>query len=122
MAHKDNVNRDRCNDATKYYTFYIKHYTGCKENIIDEFFEELKNFKKVYDNQMRKINACPNVPRILEPTENYIFVVTLTTVSILIASFTLFILYKFTPMKVLLHSYLIKKKIHRINSLEEIRR
>ncbi|SBT01024.1 PIR Superfamily Protein, partial [Plasmodium malariae] len=50
---KDDAINNSCNDAIKYYKFYIKHYEGCNK-ISNNFCKELKNFKELYDNIMKK--------------------------------------------------------------------
>ncbi|SBS96094.1 PIR Superfamily Protein [Plasmodium malariae] len=101
-----------CNQIQDCYNFYIDHYDKCQKNKEDAFCEELSNFKKVYDNKMRNVAPCSGLPHILPPTQvDYIFVSSLTTSIALLTLFTLFFLYKFTPLKSWLHSRLKRKTI-----------
>ncbi|SBT00484.1 PIR Superfamily Protein [Plasmodium malariae] len=77
---------------------------------MNEFFEDLSNFKKAYDETMGDVSICPHVPKILALPKCYMFATSLTTTVILL-SFILFVLYKFTPIKSSLHSRLKRKKI-----------
>ncbi|SBS96289.1 PIR Superfamily Protein, partial [Plasmodium malariae] len=101
-----------CNQIQDCYNFYIDHYDKCQKNKEDAFCEELSNFKKAYDNKMRNVAPCSGLPHILPPTQvDYIFVASLTTSVALLTLFTLFFLYKFTPLKSWLHSRLKRKTI-----------
>ncbi|SBS92047.1 PIR Superfamily Protein [Plasmodium malariae] len=101
-----------CNQIQHCYNFYINHYDKCQKNKEDAFCEELSNFKKAYDNKMRKVAPCSGLPHILPLTQvDYIFVVSLTTSVALLTLFTLFFLYKFTPVKSWLHCHLKRKTI-----------
>ncbi|SCN12008.1 PIR protein [Plasmodium malariae] len=105
-------NEGYCNKIQECYNFYIKHYDKCQKNKENAFCEELSNFKKAYDNKMRKVAPCSSLPHILPPTQvDYIFVTSLTTSIALLTLFTLFFLYKFTPLKSWLHSRLKRKTI-----------
>ncbi|SBS92849.1 PIR Superfamily Protein, partial [Plasmodium malariae] len=105
-------NEGYCNKIQESYNFYIKHYDKCQKNKEDAFCEELSNFKKAYDNKMRNVAPCSGLPHILPPTQvDYIFVASLTTSIALLTLFTLFFLYKFTPLKSWLHSRLKRKTI-----------
>ncbi|SBT85632.1 PIR protein [Plasmodium malariae] len=105
-------NGDYCNKIQECYNFYIEHYDKCQKNKEDAFCEELSNFKKAYDNKMLKVAPCSGLPYILPPTQvDYIFVASLTTSVALLTLFTLFFLYKFTPLKSWLHSGLKRKTI-----------
>ncbi|SCP03059.1 PIR protein [Plasmodium malariae] len=105
-------NGDYCNKIQECYNFYIEHYDKCQKNKEDAFCEELSNFKKAYDNKMLKVAPCSGLPHILPPTQvDYIFVASLTTSVALLTLFTLFFLYKFTPLKSWLHSRLKRKTI-----------
>ncbi|SBS99503.1 PIR Superfamily Protein, partial [Plasmodium malariae] len=83
-----------CQSAQGCYDLYIRYYIECEESNSNEFCEELNNFREAYNKQMINVTACPNVPRILEPKKNYVIFASLTTLTVLIATFTLFLLYK----------------------------
>ncbi|SBT01181.1 PIR Superfamily Protein, partial [Plasmodium malariae] len=89
-------NCDKIKDCHK---FYVDNYKDCVGKERNPFCEELHNFKKAYEYKMRDVTACVNVPQFLPPEKrDYVFVSSLTTAIVLLATFTLFILYKFTPM------------------------
>ncbi|SBT85603.1 PIR protein [Plasmodium malariae] len=111
-----------CQSAQGCYDLYIRYYIECEESNSNEFCEELNNFREAYNKQMINVTACPNVPRILEPKKNYVFFASLTTLTVLIATFTLFLLYKFTPIKSWLYSRLQRKKIIQLIEVEEKKR
>ncbi|SBT86383.1 PIR protein [Plasmodium malariae] len=109
-----------CNKIQECYNFYTEHYDKCQKNSNDAFCEELINFKKAYDNKMSTVNPCPRLPYILPPTNtDYIFVASITTAITLLGTMTLFLLYKFTPLKSWLHSLSQRKKMIEVNEDQE---
>ncbi|KAI4840531.1 hypothetical protein MKS88_001260 [Plasmodium brasilianum] len=109
-----------CSKIQECYSFYIEHYDKCQKNSNDAFCEELINFKKAYDNKMSTVNPCPGLPHILPPTNtDYIFVASITTAITLLGTMTLFLLYKFTPVKSWLHSLSQRKKMIEVNEVQE---
>ncbi|SBT85434.1 PIR protein [Plasmodium malariae] len=140
-SHYDNFdkfngkNRDSdghiCNSVRECYNIYNDNYKKCQINSNDPFCEELINFKKAYDNKMDKLSPCKDLPKtlphieqastqILPPKkEDYVFVPILTTSIVLLMSFTIFFLYKFTPLKSWIYNRLRKKKIIELNKFRE---
>ncbi|SBT85584.1 PIR protein [Plasmodium malariae] len=119
-----NIEKDQitmnCESARKCYEFYNKHYKDCDESNNDDFCEELKNFKEVYEDTMSNVTSCPDVPQQLPPKKrDFVILSSLTTAVVLLASFTLFFLYKFTPIKSFLRNRLQKKKISELREVEE---
>ncbi|SBS98306.1 PIR Superfamily Protein, partial [Plasmodium malariae] len=111
---------ESCESARKCYEFYNKHYKDCDEGKNDDFCEEFKNFKEVYEDTMSNVTSCPGVPQLLPPKKrDYVILSSLTTAAVLLASFTLFFLYKFTPIKSWLHYHLQKKKVIEYNDVEK---
>ncbi|KAI4836234.1 hypothetical protein MKS88_004022 [Plasmodium brasilianum] len=120
-----------CNNIQKCYQLYIQHYEECQKNCNDPFCEELIKFKKAYDYKMNKLTPCNGLPhtlpqleqtsaQILPPKEkDYLFVPILTTAIVLLMSFTIFFLYKFTPLKTWTYNRLRKKKIIELNKFQE---
>ncbi|SBS99371.1 PIR Superfamily Protein [Plasmodium malariae] len=120
-----------CNNIKKCYTFYSANYKECQKKKNDSFCEELINFKKAYDYKMSKLSPCNDLPKTLPqieqtstqtlpPTkEDYAFVPILTTSIVLLISFTIFFLYKFTPLKSWIYNRLRKKKIIELNKFQE---
>ncbi|SBS99581.1 PIR Superfamily Protein, partial [Plasmodium malariae] len=120
-----------CNNFKKLYSFYKDNYKECQGNNESLFCEELNNFKKAYDYKMNKLTTCNGLPQtlpqleqtstqILPPTEevDYLFVTILTTSIVLLMSFTIFFLYKFTPLKSWIYNRLRKKKIIELNKFQ----
>ncbi|SBS96858.1 PIR Superfamily Protein, partial [Plasmodium malariae] len=109
-----------CESPRKCYEFYNTHYKDCDESKNDDFCEELKNFKEVYEDTMSNVTSCPDVPQQLPPKKkDYVILSSITTAVVFLASFTLFFLYKFTPIKSFLRNHLQKKKISELREVEE---
>ncbi|SBS94763.1 PIR Superfamily Protein [Plasmodium malariae] len=120
-----------CNNIEECYNFYNDNYKQCQKKRNDAFCEELINFKKAYDDKMNKLSPCNDLPKtlpqieqtstIILPTtkEDDVFVPILTTSIVLIMSFTIFFLYKFTPLKSWIYSRLQRKKIIKHNKFQE---
>ncbi|SCN11998.1 PIR protein [Plasmodium malariae] len=109
-----------CSNIQKCYNFYNDNYKECQKKKNDAFCEELINFKNAYDDKMNKFNPCKGLPQTLPPKEiDYLFVPILTTAIILLMSFTIFFLYKFTPLKSSIYNHLRKKKIIELNKFQE---
>ncbi|KAI4833798.1 PIR protein [Plasmodium brasilianum] len=120
-----------CINIKKCYNFYNDNYKECQRNNEGLFCEELNNFKKAYDDKMNKLSPCIGLPKtlpqieqtstkILTPTkEDDAFVPILTTSIVLLMSFTIFFLYKFTPLKSWIYYRLRKKKIIELNKFQE---
>ncbi|SBT01207.1 PIR Superfamily Protein [Plasmodium malariae] len=88
-----------CDKIKDCHKFYVDNYKDCVGKERNPFCKELNNFKKAYANKMRDVTARVNVPQFLPPEKmDYVFVSSLTTDIVLLATFTLFIFYKFTPM------------------------
>ncbi|KAI4834119.1 PIR protein [Plasmodium brasilianum] len=120
-----------CKNIEECYNFYNDNYKQCQKKRNDAFCEELVNFKKAYDYKMCKLSPCNDLPKTLSqieqtstqtlpPTkEDYVFVPILTTSIVLLMSFTIFFLYKFTPLKSWIYNRLRKKKIIELNKFQE---
>ncbi|KAI4841365.1 hypothetical protein MKS88_000606 [Plasmodium brasilianum] len=120
-----------CNDIKNLYSFYNDNYKECQGNNENLFCKELNNFKKAYNDKMNKFTPCEGLPQtlpqieqtstqILPPTEvDYVFVPILTTSIVLLMSFTICFLYKFTPLKSWIYYRLRKKKIIELNKFQE---
>ncbi|SBT85517.1 PIR protein [Plasmodium malariae] len=121
-----------CKSVRECYNIYNDNYNKCQKNSNDPFCEELINFKYAYDDKMNKFTPCEGLPQtlpqteqistqILPPTEDvdYLFVPILTTAIVLLMSFTIFFLYKFTPLKSCIYYRLRKKKIIELNKFQE---
>ncbi|SCP02966.1 PIR protein [Plasmodium malariae] len=119
-----------CNNIKNLYSIYKDNYEKCPINSNDPFCEELINFKKAYDDKMHKLSPCKDLPKtlphieqtsqILPPTkEDDAFVPILTTSIVLLMSFTIFFLYKFTPLKSWIYNRLRKKTIIELNKFQE---
>ncbi|KAI4839613.1 hypothetical protein MKS88_002170 [Plasmodium brasilianum] len=127
----DTSTSSTCNKIEECYQFYIQHYKECQKKSNDAFCEELINFKNAYDEKMNKLTPCNGLPhtlpqleqtsaQILPPKEeDYLFVPILTTAIVLLMSFTIFFLYKFTPLKSWTYNRLRKKKIIELNKFQE---
>ncbi|SBS94084.1 PIR Superfamily Protein, partial [Plasmodium malariae] len=127
----DTSTSSTCNKIKLCYQFYIQHYEECQKKSNDAFCEELNNFKKAYDDKMNKFTPCEGLPQtlpqieqtstqILPPTKvDYVLVPILTTSIVLLMSFTIFFLYKFTPLKSGIYYRLRKKKIIELNKFQE---
>ncbi|SBT85892.1 PIR protein [Plasmodium malariae] len=115
-----------CSDINNLYSLYKSNYEKCQKNSDDAFCEELSNFKEAYENKMKTLTPCDGLPitlptkllQTLEPEKtDHVFIPSLTTALILLISFTLFFLYKFTPLKSWLHNHLRRKKIIEFNNI-----
>ncbi|SCN12445.1 PIR protein [Plasmodium malariae] len=120
-----------CNDINNLYSFYNNNYEECQKNSDDAFCEELSNFKEAYEHKMKMLTPCDRLPKTLTPIllqpsspeeTDQVFIPSLTTALILLISFTLFFLYKFTPLKSWLHTHLRKKKIIEFNNITKEKR
>ncbi|SCN45388.1 PIR protein [Plasmodium malariae] len=121
-----------CNNIRNLYSFYMNNYEECQRNNEGLFCEELNNFKKAYDYKMNNFTPCNGLPQtlpqiektstqILSPKEevDYLFVPIITTAIVLLMSFTILFLYKFTPLKFWTYNRLRKKKIIELNKFQE---
>ncbi|SBT85899.1 PIR protein [Plasmodium malariae] len=119
-----------CKNITNLYSFYKNNFEECQRNNKGLFCEELNNFKKAYDDKMNTLSPCIDLPKtlpqieqsstkILPPTKDDLFVPILTTAIVLLMSFTIFFLYKFTPLKSWIYNRLLKKKIIDLNKFQE---
>ncbi|SBS93131.1 PIR Superfamily Protein [Plasmodium ovale curtisi] len=102
--------------AQKYNTYVDECYSGDD----DDFCDELENFKQTYENYM-KTSTCPEtIPKILPPIKRHNIgaTVSIPFAIILVVSFFLFILYKFTPFGLRVSS-LLKRKKTMYNDLEK---
>ncbi|KAI4841149.1 hypothetical protein MKS88_000384 [Plasmodium brasilianum] len=120
-----------CNNIKKCYTFYNANYKACQGNNESLFCEELNNFKEAYDDKMDKLSPCSGLPKtlpqieqtstIILPTtkEDDVFVPILTTAIVLLMSFTIFFLYKFSPLKSWIYNRLQRKKFIELNKFQE---
>ncbi|SBT85653.1 PIR protein [Plasmodium malariae] len=110
-----------CNNIKRLYSFYNDNYKECQKKTNDPFCDELINFKNAYDDKMNKFTPCEGLPQTLPPKEevDYLFFPILTTAIVLLMSFTIFFLYKFTPLKSWTYNRLRKKKIIELNKFQE---
>ncbi|SCP03075.1 PIR protein [Plasmodium malariae] len=120
-----------CNKIKNLYRLYNDNYKECQGNNESLFCKELNNFKKAYDDKMDKLSPCNDLPQtlpqieqtstqILPPTEvDYVFVPILTTSIVLLMSFTIFFLYKFSPLKSWIYTRLQRKKFIELNKFQE---
>ncbi|SBS99878.1 PIR Superfamily Protein [Plasmodium malariae] len=121
-----------CNGIKDLYSFYKNNYEECQGNNESLFCEELNNFKEAYDDKMKKLSPCKGLPQTLPQIEqtsaqilppkkevDSLFVPILTTSIVLLISFTIFFLYKFTPLKSWIYNRLLKKKIIELNKFQE---
>ncbi|KAI4839071.1 PIR protein [Plasmodium brasilianum] len=122
---------DICNSVTACHGIYMNNYEECQKNSNDAFCEELTNFKKAYENKMKTLTPCDGLPKTLPPPllqtlspeeTDHVLIPSLTTALILLISFTLFFLYKFTPLKSWLHTHLRRKKIIEFNNITKEKR
>ncbi|SBT56227.1 PIR Superfamily Protein [Plasmodium ovale wallikeri] len=91
---------------------YNKFADECYAGDDNDFCDELENFKQTYENYM-KTSSCPEtIPQILPPIKRHNIgaTVSIPFAIILVISFFLFILYKFTPFGLHVSSLLNRKK------------
>ncbi|SBT85609.1 PIR protein [Plasmodium malariae] len=120
-----------CKCVKECYNIYNDNYKKCQKNSNDPLCEELINFKYAYDDKMDKLSPCIGLPKTLPQIEQTstiilpttkkddVFVPILTTAIVLLMSFTIFFLYKFTPLKSWIYKRLLKKKIIELNKFQE---
>ncbi|SBS94312.1 PIR Superfamily Protein [Plasmodium malariae] len=92
---ENDSNDSSCENVRKIYNIHVKNYKKYQGNSESPFCEKLIIFKDAYDNKMRDLIPCSGLPHILPPMQvYYVFVASLTTATILLASFTIFFVYK----------------------------
>ncbi|KNA00891.1 hypothetical protein PVNG_05818, partial [Plasmodium vivax North Korean] len=93
--------------CVRLYNDYLKLCHNDKDH---EFCNELEKFRYKYEHKVAPLN-CVGVPKTLESTKPFdSFVIFLPFTTILITTFILFILYKFTGMGSLLRLQMRKTK------------
>ncbi|SBS94556.1 PIR Superfamily Protein [Plasmodium malariae] len=120
-----------CKSVKECYNIYNDNYKKCQKNSNDPLCEELINFKYAYDDKMDKLSPCIGLPKTLPQIEQTstiilpttkkddVFVPILTTAIVLLMSFTIFFLYKFTPLKSWIYSRLQRKIFIELNKFQE---
>ncbi|SBT73393.1 PIR protein [Plasmodium ovale] len=103
------TNEGQVQQCAEKYNIYVDE---CYAGDDDDFCDELENFKQTYENYM-KTSSCPEtIPKILPPIKRHNIgaTVSIPFAIILVISFFLFILYKFTPFGLHVSSILNRKK------------
>ncbi|SBT83523.1 PIR protein [Plasmodium ovale] len=103
---------NNCECAKKCVDLYKTHLVVCYKGINQDFCNELEKFRGIYNSYMEKISICDDAIRTLPSTKSIDLQIALIIpfVIILVMSFTLFILYKFTPFFSRLRSLTSRKK------------
>ncbi|CAI7724092.1 PIR protein [Plasmodium vivax] len=105
----EKLNED-CNCVSKCVTLYNDYLKLCRSDNDHEFCNELEKFRYIYKDRVASLN-CAGAPKTLESTKPFdAFVILLPFTIILISTFILFILYKFTGIGPLLRLQMRKKK------------
>ncbi|SBT59493.1 PIR Superfamily Protein [Plasmodium ovale wallikeri] len=108
-----------CTYAKKCVPIYKKHLNDCHSGINRNFCNELEIFRTEYNECIQKEISCINQVDELPSTKKYdIVVILIPFVIILIKSFILFLLYKFTSFGLWLSSRIRREK-NVWNNLEE---
>ncbi|CAI7718674.1 PIR protein [Plasmodium vivax] len=99
-----------CNCVSQCVNLYNDYLKLCRSDNDHEFCNELEKFRYTYEARVASLN-CVGMPRTLESTKPFdSFVILLPFTIILITSFILFILYKFTGIGPLLRLQMRKEK------------
>ncbi|SBS89702.1 PIR Superfamily Protein [Plasmodium ovale curtisi] len=111
------TNHDQVRQCAEKYNIYVDE---CYAGDDDDFCDELENFKEAYDSAMKNVNCPENIPKILPPIKRHNIgaTVSIPFAIILVISFFLFIMYKFTPFGLRVSSLLKRKKTMH-NDLEQ---
>ncbi|EDL42523.1 variable surface protein Vir15-like [Plasmodium vivax] len=95
--------RDVCADAKVFSDLYINQINGFISSVNNEFYDELELYRKEYESIMKN-NDCQNVqktlPSIYGNNTGTAIIIPFSIISLLTLS--LFIMYKFTPLKSIL--------------------
>ncbi|SBS96051.1 PIR Superfamily Protein, partial [Plasmodium malariae] len=105
------------NNRYKYHSLKLCKYLHYKINS-DENYNKNPNWLEGYKTFSSRTNDICNEEIKNIPLDN-VFTASITTAAVLLTSLNLFILYRFTPVKTLLHSRLQRKKINEINKIEK---
>ncbi|CAG9474522.1 unnamed protein product [Plasmodium vivax] len=101
---------ENCICVSKCVTLYKDYLMLCRSDNDHEFCNELEKFRYIYKDRVASLN-CAGAPKTLESTKPFdAFVILLPFTIILISTFILFILYKFTGIGPLLRLQMRKKK------------
>ncbi|SCA81857.1 VIR protein [Plasmodium vivax] len=101
---------ENCSYVSQCVILYNEYLKICHNDKDHEFCNELEKFRYKYEDRVAPLN-CVGVPKTLESTIPFdSFVILLPCTIILITTFILFILYKFTGIGPLLRLQMRKKK------------
>ncbi|SBT73790.1 Plasmodium vivax Vir protein, putative [Plasmodium ovale] len=102
------LNTNCNNECVQIFPSYVDE---CRKGYDNEFCKELKNFREQYNFFIRNIRYCEGDEYILPPVENLdlVNIIIIPFSLILVASFILPLLYKFTPFGQWMH-HIIEKK------------
>ncbi|SBT57876.1 PIR Superfamily Protein [Plasmodium ovale wallikeri] len=103
---------EKCECANECAKLYDSYVDECHKGNDYDFCNELENFKETYENNMKNADCPEGVQKILRPikTHNIVLIILIPLIFILVKSFVLFILYKFTPFGFRIRTLLNRKK------------
>ncbi|CAG9484547.1 unnamed protein product [Plasmodium vivax] len=113
---------DFCTCGDECIKDYKAHIQKCTDPSNYEFCNELENFRTIYNTHIASDNSCDNMPKYLPPFLiihiSYIILIPITI--LLVISFFIFFLYKYTPFGSRLCPLKKKRRQIRSNINEEI--
>ncbi|CAI7722573.1 hypothetical protein PVPAM_130007600 [Plasmodium vivax] len=110
---------NKCTCASKCVDIYMRQFKNCEEENNTPFCEELEKFREKYNNIMKNETNC-EVRKILPSTRKPdIKVILFPVVTLMVTSFMLYFLFKFTPMFSCLRTKSKKRKVKNYNLCKE---
>ncbi|CAI7721796.1 Plasmodium vivax Vir protein, putative [Plasmodium vivax] len=112
FKNSEGCNIGSCGCAEKCVKLYETYLSECSINYNTPFCVELHKFAEKFNEYLRAKDECNQEENFLPLfiNYNYGFVITITSVSLIVIFFSLFILFKFTPFGRYINSCIRKKK------------